>query len=456
MQTEREGLTQFNRIEKIVEILHRSHLPIALANSSKKILWTTVSFNKLFNINPVDELFTELLGVSEDEVELNTIYSNVVEHDIQINYFRDEKLYLIHINRDERILIYKNLAHDINNILTSILNSVSTLKNYIQENSKEFSLISTIGGNAKRAAALLKEQLGDKRKGEAKVGIDSKDLMNELLATFNNLKEENVQLIIDIREDLHSIKGNYLQLYRALLNVMINAHESISNEGMIWVSALNFKGVDLKKPCDTDQEFIKIIVKDSGIGIKEENLEKIFQRSFSTKNRSRESGLGLNISKELIECHGGSININSKWGEGTEVIIILPAILKQESIEENVGTDKNIIVADDEENILELLSDLLRSYNYNVFEAVNGAEVLDYAEQKNIDLIIIDKKMPNISGIECIRQLRNKSFDKPIILTTGSTSIKEELQNQDLSVDKIVIKPFDFEDMLKVVNDLLN
>ena len=342
---------------------------------------------------------------------------------------------------EEKLKEFKNVSHDIQNILSTIVNNAQLLKKDIIQNSSAEKLLKVIENNSLRASEIIQEFLSDKKTQKRK--IDTEILFNDVVSSFENTIPPNI-IFEHIKSDpLPIIFGNYTDLYRAIFNVLINAKEAIIEKGKIIFEANS-----------QEEGKLYLSINDNGNGITVNNLEKIFMSGFSTKNKGRESGMGLDIVKNIIEDHNGLVELSSDINKGTEFKIVLPVFKAKESTVNN----KIILIADDDNSLRESLADLFESYGYKTLQAKNGDEVLNFIENKTeIDLLIIDKKMPKKDGIECIIELRKVRNSLPIILVTGVNLDLDELENLESNngVDKIILKPYDFIYLQNIVESIL-
>jgi signal transduction histidine kinase/CheY-like chemotaxis protein len=351
------------------------------------------------------------------------------------------------------------MAHDFNNLLSSIFGSLNLLKKKLADRQDVIYLIDNIENCSIRATDLTKGLLNyGKPTPKRKTLIKPAELMHELnkviLQTFPvNIKIENL-----IDADLYDIMGNSTEIYQVLMNLCINAKEAINGNGQINIEAKNFL-VDEKNSFDFPLlhkgKYVCFSVSDTGEGINEDNLSKIFDPYFSTKKKDTGSGLGLYVTYGIVKAHNGLIEVTSKLNQGTCFDIYIPAFEKPRVIEK-VRTEKIILLADDEIMLRDLLAELLESYDYQVICVQNGLEVLRVlTEEIKVDLLIVDYNMPEMDGITCINKIKEIKLNVPIILSTGSASASNDLEIEKLKVDYILTKPYEFEQMLEIVQKLI-
>ena len=344
-------------------------------------------------------------------------------------------------SEEDKLKEFKKLTHDVQNILSTIVNNARLLKQKIESTSPAAKHADVIENNSQRASEIIHEFLSHKKTQKRK--INTSTLFDDIASSFVNTVPFDIEFNFIQDETSCSVFGNYTDLYRAILNLLVNAKEAITGTG-----AITF---ERKKSTNNK---ILFSIKDSGCGIPEKIINKIFEARFSTKDKGRESGMGLSIVKEITEDHGGQIEVKSKVGEGTEFIVSLPVFV-EDKIE---GNNKKILIADDDNSLRESLADLFESYGFTTVQAKDGNEVTDLITKKNeFDLLIIDKKMPKKDGIKCITEIRNKDKNFPIVLVTGvnlDVSELEELETND-GADKIVLKPYDFTYLKEIVEKLI-
>lgn len=333
----------------------------------------------------------------------------------------------------------KNAIHDLNNIFTSSLNSIDALEKIVANDKSANKLVSTIKNNSLRAVDIISGLSENSKK--QKINISIKELAEDVKSTIKPTISKNIKLKFSYGKNLSLVRGHYSDLYRALLNILVNSSEAIKNEGVIAFSAKNSRKKDN----------VILSIRDTGKGISHGKLQNIFDAGYSSKNKKSNSGLGLSIVKKIIFEHSGTIDVSSQLNNGTEFIIILQAIPNPITPKFKDGRNIKILLADDDKTILELFSDLLISYNYEVVTASDGKSAFNKFKKGDFDLVVIDKIMPNLDGLECIDKIRTLDKKIPIILTTGS---QEALDRDKLNISRLVKKPWGFNEMLEVIQTL--
>lgn len=329
----------------------------------------------------------------------------------------------------------KKSAHDLSNLLTGIVNGIELLKQSLENPDETKKLIFSLENSSRRAADIINSYLKTDKENIEIINIP--ELVNEVIMSFNN--EEQSRISSSCEKELPKVLGNDTDVFRILHNLCKNALEATSQKGSVNISANTTR--------ISEKDFIKVEVVDTGEGIDEKIIHKIFQPKFSTKNKHRESGYGLSIVKEIIEKLGGKIELKADPNE-TCFSLYFPAIDKSNN------SRFKILLAEDDESVSEVLADLLDSHGYKVSLAVTGYEVLNLMKDKEFDLLLIDKKMPEMDGIECIKKIRETNQNLPIILASGSQIDIVENDAENLKINKIIKKPYQFPEILSAIEKL--
>lgn len=350
------------------------------------------------------------------------------------------------------------MAHDFNNLLSSIFGSIHLLKSRVPESESVYKLIDNIENCSIRARDLTKGLLSfGKPTAKRKEIVMPNILLNELLKVVSQTFPSTINIESNIEDNLHSILGNGTEIYQILLNLCVNAKEAIDKRGKISLSAKNIF-IDDKAvtghPLLNRGKYVQFSVSDNGSGIEEEHLSRIFEPYFSTKQKDTGSGLGLYVTYGIIKAHKGHVEVTSKKGVGTTFDVYLPVFEPQKMSQADLK-NKIIMLADDEEMLSELLSEMLESSGYYVIKVKTGQEVLTVlTEELKIDLLIIDYNMPGMNGLDCVSEIRKLNFNLPVILSSGSLPFDEE-ELKKFKVNSLLMKPYEFETMLDTIKKLI-
>jgi two-component system sensor histidine kinase ChiS len=246
---------------------------------------------------------------------------------------------------------------------------------------------------------------------------------------------------------------------QVVTNLLDNAIK-FTAEGRITISARPYEaGAKGNEPA----KFLEVCVSDTGIGIREEDLDKLFGKfkalDASTTSEYKGVGLGLNICKGLVEVQNGRIWVKSKYGEGSRFCFTLP--VAEEAVKPEVSSlqqgyeaeavraaekavEINVLAVDDERDHVELIGKILRDGGYQIRKAYDGGEAIESIKHSKPDLIILDLMMPNVSGFEVIEYVKKGEDTKeiPIIVITGKELTRDEAAMLDGAVERILRKGF--------------
>jgi signal transduction histidine kinase len=350
------------------------------------------------------------------------------------------------------------MAHDFSNLLSSIFGSVNLLRKRVPENESIGRLIDNIESCSIRARDLTKGLLSfGKPTPKRKELVNPNMLLSEISKVVNHTFPKVITFESHIEDNLYKILGNGTEIYQILLNLCVNAKESIEKSGRIILSGKNVT-IDKKNntfhPLLQTGNYVWLSVSDSGSGISEENLLRIFDPYFSTKLEKSGSGLGLYVTYGIIKAHNGEVEVSSKVGEGTTFDVFIPAY--EPTVQKVSKEEKIILLAEDEVMLSDLLGELLESAGYNVIKVYNGNEVIKVlTEELRADMVILDYNMPGLNGLECSEKIRSLNLTMPIIISTGSASLNDEAELKKKGVTGIVTKPYEFDTLLATIKKLL-
>lgn len=381
------------------------------------------------------------------------------------------KSQLVHVQKlDSLGILASGIAHEFNNILTSIIGYSSFLKNYFKKDSKEKEYISKIQNAALNAAGLTSKLLGFSRKGKyleklININLIVKEVSEIVKATFN----KNIEVNVNINENMYYVLADHSQVYQSIMNLLINSKDAMKKDGILTIST---DVIEYKK----DKKFKKFVVNkglyvllkvtDTGMGMNESVKKKMFEPFFTTKILGQGTGLGLYMVYTIVKSHKGYIFVYSKKGKGTSIEIILPAVsLIREKIDSedsgsypviNHGKDRSILIVDDDDEILNCLETVLFEYGYNVLKAKNGKEALEIFARnvKKLELLVIDIFIPVLDGRSVIEKVKEIKPDLKIVVITSFSEDKIIDQVKSLGVNYFLFKPFKVSSLINVLSGI--
>ena len=353
------------------------------------------------------------------------------------------------------------MAHDFSNLLSSIFGSINLLKKRISDKEDTYRLLDNIENCSIRARDLTRGLLSfGKPTPKRRELIKPNSLFLEISKVITQTFPAKIIFESHIEKNLYDILGNGTEVYQVLLNLCVNAKEAITDKGKITLTAENISINDsniVDHPLLEKGNYIWFSVKDTGSGIKEEDIIKIFDPYFTTKDKQNVSGsgLGLYVTYGIIKAHNGHIEVSSILNQGTTFDVFIPAF-EPKAEDKKVSADKIVLLADDETMLRDLLAELLESYGYNVIKVSSGNEALKVlTEEIKVDLAIIDYNMPEMDGLKCIENIRALKFQMPIILSSGSIKFENNFDYKKAGITAILSKPYEFETMLSTIQKLI-
>jgi PAS domain S-box-containing protein len=359
------------------------------------------------------------------------------------------------------------VAHDLNNILVPILMAAPVLRDDPPKQER-LKFLDIVESSAQRGAQIVRQVLTFAR------GADGDRLLLQpiyLLAEIAKIIEETFSKAIRVRtsypEDLWLIEGDPTQLHQVLLNLCLNARDSMPEGGNLSLNAENF---------DVDEHYaamtpglepgphVLINVSDTGSGIPPHIIDKIFDPFFTTKELGKGTGLGLSTALGIVKSHGGVVSVYT-GATGSTFRVLLPAapgahppaeLAAQAEIP--TGHGETILLVDDETAIREVAKAVLSQSGYNVLTADDGPSALAiFAQQsKEIATVLTDSEMPIMSGLMLARILRKMASETKIILSTARDSDYREAELSNIGVQACLNKPYTRETLLRTVDRVLH
>jgi len=366
------------------------------------------------------------------------------------------------------------IAHDFNNLLTGIMGYASLSLKAIPEGTQISKNIQTIIEVSKRATHLVKQLLLFSRKIPLEFRIvDVNSLIEENVEFIRRMVEETVDIKLDLQKDLPKVKSDVGQFTQVLINFAVNARDAMDGTGILEFKTETVSANDEmtnKNPSHDIKEYVLITVSDTGCGIDEENLSKVFDPFYSTKDVGKGTGLGLSIVYSIVTGHGGWIDVKSTKGKGTSFKVYIPVMAEGdldgvslesvglgEGIRSLISGKETVLIVEDEEILRSYSSEMLKDLGYNVLMASDGEEALVVFQENMevVDLVVSDMVMPKKTGIELFSDLKLIKPDVKFILVTGYCL--EEVEGHILrDMEAILMKPYTMEKIGALIRKILD
>jgi PAS domain S-box-containing protein len=351
------------------------------------------------------------------------------------------------------------VAHDFNNVLTAILGNVSLVRRRLADlkvDGRVDEMLQAAERAGNRAADLVKQLLNYAGKGRREIKpVDICQVTRDALAIVSASVSKKITIRADVPDDCPTIPADVGQLQQLVLNLVLNAAEAIGGtrgEVSVRVRVREVPQDELKQYAGfglKSRAYTQIEVRDNGVGMDEETLDRIFDPFFTTKFMGR--GLGLAAALGIVRAHGGGIAVESKPGKGTLFSVLLPAeqefeapMTLAESITESARGDGLVLVVDDEVGIRTLLQNALEDLGYTVLTAEHGGQALELFDRSSdeIGLVLLDVIMPVLDGPETAAALLERRSDLPLLIMSGTGDDDALHRFRDLKIAGFVPKPF--------------
>jgi len=359
------------------------------------------------------------------------------------------------------------IAHDFNNILTIILGHTSLLSTQYDKPDRVQEINETIRLAAKRASDVVQQLLAFAHKSEGHaVPTDLNRRLQESMSVLKACVPEKHELIFEPAAHLPNILVDVGQLNRILINLIVNAVDSMPTGGRITLST-TFVSVqeipDLLPELATDY-YVGLKVADTGVGMDPLIREHIFEPFYTTKERGRGTGLGLPVVYGLMQAHHGSIEVASEPGKGTTISLYFP--VPQEAVtpassqlsNPDLNGSETILVVDDEPDVGFYLETILQNHGYRVLTAQDHKQAIDLfkAHREEIQLVLSDVGLPKVDGITLCSKLKELKLDLKIILCSGYSPKDFKKRMNDLGSDVFLAKPYNTHEILQCVRSVLD
>jgi PAS domain S-box-containing protein len=361
------------------------------------------------------------------------------------------------------------IAHDFNNVLGIILAYTSVIQQGKIDAEKQSQCLETIEKAVQRGASLVRQLLTFARKTDVLLeSLNLNELVTELATMLKETFPKTITFSVQLDKQLPSIIGDRNQIHQALLNLCLNSRDAMPRGGTItFTTEIQDRATLLEQYSDAqDEQYIRLSVTDTGEGMDEATLGRIFEPFFTTKARGKGTGLGLAVAYGVVKSHRGYIDVESTVGKGTTFHLYFPVPsqkyeslgVAKEELKDVVGGKETILIVEDEEVLLDLVTTICQAKGYTILTARDGEEaVKTYAEHKEkISLVLTDLGLPKLGGFEEFLEIKRINPNVKVIFASGYVDPQLRGEMLKTGAQDFVQKPYEPNKILKKIREVLD
>jgi len=362
------------------------------------------------------------------------------------------------------------IAHDFNNILSPIYGYVELALMKLQGQPEIVEYLTEAHNAASRAKDLVKQILTFSRQDTEKLApIEVHVIIKEALKLLRSTIPTTIEIKQHIEANCGYVLANPTQIHQILMNLCTNAYHAMRETG--GTLGVSLKPIELS-PDDASRNihlkpgpYLLLEVSDTGHGMDQETLAKIFEPYFTTKGLGEGTGMGLSVVHGIIKSHGGDITVYSEPGQGSSFHVYLPVIERAASeplatASSNLppGGTERILLVDDEESVAKVEKSMLESLGYRVQAFTSPQEALQHLRENEhrYDLVITDMTMPKMTGDKLAREILAAWPDMPVILCTGFSELINRESAMEIGIRQFVTKPIVLMSFARSLREVLD
>ncbi len=362
------------------------------------------------------------------------------------------------------------IVHEFNNILFPIIGYTELCMYDVPEDSKTRKNLASVLKAADRAKDLIQQIQSFSMRGEEKrKPLKIQYVIKETLKLLRASLPATIKLNHEIDNACDPVAADPSEIQQVLMNLCTNAYLAMEEKGGILevtLSPVDLGSSDLSSEIDlTPGSYLKLTVKNTDPGIEHTQTNHIFDPQYRMSDPNEDTGLNLSIVYEIVQSYKGNIYIFTDPDQGTTVDAYLPVINSKSDNSPKISTEtdillgtETILLVDDEEDVLEMMHLMLERFGYQVISTSNSIEALEIFQKKSetFDLLITDQTMPQMTGMELIKELVSIRADIPIILCTGFNEKITEDNTKHLGIGALVGKPVRVVEIVEKIRSVLD
>jgi len=360
------------------------------------------------------------------------------------------------------------IAHDFNNILSAIMGYTELLENEIPKAGEAYGYLKHIKKAGLRARDLVKQILAFSRRTETeKRPTKVAPVVDEALQLLRASLPASIEIRQKFTLDNDTVLGDPSQIHQMVMNLGTNAGQAMRDIGGVLEMTLSEEALsEGERADDLDLEpgpYLRLSVRDTGIGMDPEIVTRIFEPFFSTRKKDEGTGLGLSVVHGIVQSHGGAVTVTSEPGKGTVFEVYLPQIQKtpfprRKRADALPTGSERILLVDDEEDLVDVFTQTLENLGYHITARTSAPQALGSfrAGPHKFDLVITDQTMPKMTGLELTEEIKRLRPDIPVILYTGFSEEITPEKAEKTGVSALLMKPLLVSEMAKTVRRVLD
>lgn len=401
------------------------------------------------------------------------IYTTLRDITEQKKAEEERRLYETRIMRSQKLeaigTLAGGIAHDFNNILSAIIGYTELARDGVPEKSSTHRSLQEVLKAGDRAKDLVSQILTFSRQVQSEKRVVNVHLIvKEAMKLLRSSIPSSINIVHGIDPKSPPVLADPTQIHQVIMNLCTNAYQAmINNCGTMTVSLNSFE-VDDSFAADHLQlvpgPFVKLTVSDTGCGMDHTIMNRIFEPFFSTKEKTRGTGLGLATVHGIVAGLSGTITVTSTIGRGSTFDVYMPAYVGEDKEEQReresvpAGNGEKILMVDDETAILEFGKNMIEQMGYSVTTVSSSTEALSlFAENPHgFDLVITDQTMPSMTGVQLSSEMMVLRKDIPIILITGYSETLSPDDAKNLGIRIYLEKPFTRMEIAAAIHEILS
>lgn len=362
------------------------------------------------------------------------------------------------------------IAHDFNNILSAVIGFAEFALYDVEKGTNLADNLEEILIGGKRAKLLVQQILTFSRKAPPKLAPLRLDaIVKETIMLLRSTIPANIEIDVDIKSVVDPcVMGDESQIYQVILNLCTNAAHAMEAQGGKMTIGIEAITLDNGKTENISNfppgKYVKLSVSDTGPGIAPENVKRIFEPYFSTKEPGKGTGMGLAVVDGIVKTHKGHIVAMSQMRRGSVFTVFLPMLEKIEYLQEDILQKRmpvgreHILLVDDESSVIKLNKMILERLGYETTTSTSSLDALELFRSKpnDFDLVITDMGMPKLTGDKLAVELIKIRPDISIIICTGYVKAMSEELSAEIGIKAFAYKPVDMVELATMVRKVLD